>query len=159
VIAADLAGAPDLTERLASLSDRIRSGIDRAIGALGRELQRNAQEKLSGQVLQRRSGRLVASIAASVVGSGDRVSAIVGSDLPYAHAQEYGFAGTVGVHAQLRHITMAFGRPIGARTITVGAYSRRMDLPERSFLHSALAEMAGEIETRTAAAVADAVRR
>jgi phage gpG-like protein len=158
VIAAYILGGRDAAERVASLSDRVRSAIERAVGELGGELRQSVQTKLFGQVLQRRSGALVASIAAAVEDSGETISATVGSDLPYAHAQEYGFDGIVGVRSHLRRITMAFGRPIGVRTVAVAAYSRRMDLPERSFLRSALAEVQGEIAATVEAAVERAVR-
>lgn len=82
------------------------------------------------------------------------VSATVYSNVDYAAAHEFGFGGRENVRASLRRITMAFGRPIATATIGVGAYSRRLDLPQRSFLRSSLDDMASHI----GATVDDALR-
>jgi hypothetical protein len=89
--------------------------------------------------------------------SGRRISASVFTALKYGAAQEYGFAGTVGVRASLRRITQAFGRPIAEKIASVRTYDRRMNLPERSFLRSALEDMAPAIAEGIEAAVAEAV--
>ncbi len=111
-------------------------------------------DKLSGQALRVQSGKLKSSIAVETKKSATGVTATVFTDLDYAGAQEYGFTGTVNVRASLRVIKQAFGRPIAAKTIAVRAHSRRMDLPERSFLRSALDDMAPDIS----AGVEDALR-
>jgi hypothetical protein len=104
--------------------------------------------------LHARSGALKQSISVRVDRSATTVSATVFSDLDYAAAQEYGFSGTVDVRASLRQIKEAFGHPIAAQTIGIAAHSRRMDLPERSFLRSALDDLTPDIS----AGVADALR-
>lgn len=155
MISANLVGGAVALGRLSAMRDAANQGIARAIAKLGTELQNNVQQnKLSGQVLQIRSGSLRQSIAVRVDQSATAVSATVSSDIDYAAAQEYGFSGTVNVQASLRQIKEAFGHPIAAKTIGVGAHSRRMDLPERSFLRSALDEMAPDIS----AGVEDALR-
>jgi phage gpG-like protein len=155
MISAGLLGAGPALDRLRALPDNANAGIARAIAKLGVTLQSNVQQnKLSGQVLKERSGTLKSSIDVSADQSSGKISATVFTDIDYAGAHEYGFSGTVNVRASLRLIKEAFGRPIAAKIIAVGAHSRRMDLPERSFLRSALADMTPNI----GAAVTDAVR-
>ncbi len=155
MIAACLLGAEPALDRLRAMPDAARSGLARAIAKLGIDLQNNVQQnKLSGQVLKVRSGSLKSSIDVETDQSAAAITATVSTNLDYAAAQEYGFSGTVGVRASLRQIKEAFGRPIAEKTIGVSAHSRRVDLPERSFLRSALDDMAPDIS----AGVEDALR-
>ncbi len=156
MISADLVGVGAALDRLRAMREAAGSGIARAIAKLGIDLQNDVrQNKLSGQVLQARSGSLRQSIAVQIDQSDTAVSATVYSDLDSAAAQEYGFSGTVDVRASLRQIKEAFGHPITAETVGVGAYTRRMDLPQRSFLRSALDDMTPDI----GASVEDALRQ
>jgi len=158
VITAYLVGDEQLLERLRALPDAINSGVLRGITQLGIELQRNVQQnKLSGQVLRSRTGSLKSSIDLRVDQSGGAITASVFTDSRYAGVQEYGFAGTVSVRASLRRIREAFGRPIAEKTISVRAYDRRMDLPERSFLRSALEDMTPAIRDAVETALREAV--
>ena len=158
MITAYLVGDVQLLERLRALPDAINSGLLHGITQLGIELQRHVQEdKLSGQVLRSRTGSLRSSISLQVDQSGGAVTASVFTDSRYAGVQEYGFAGTVSVRASLRRIREAFGRPIAEKTISVRAHDRRMNLPERSFLRSALEDMAPVIRDEVGAALAEAV--
>ena len=158
MITAYLVGDVQLLDRLRVLPDAINSGLLRGITQLGIELQRHVQQdKLSGQVLRSRTGSLRSSIDLEVDHSSGTVTASVFTDSRYAGAQEYGFAGTVSVRASLRRIREAFGRPIAEKAISVRAYDRRMDLPERSFLRSALEDIAPDIRDEVEAALAEAV--
>lgn len=155
MISAAVLGDGSALERLRALPDLANTGIARAIAKLGLDLQSHVQQdKLSGQVLAVRSGALKSSIEVATDQGATSITATVYSDLDYAAAQEYGFSGTVNVRASLRQIKEAFGHPIAAKTIAVGAHSRRMNLPERSFLRSALDDMAPDI----GAGVEDALR-
>ena len=148
MISARLAGDDAAQRRLKALGETAGNGIARAITKLGIEL-RNAvqQDKLSGQVLRPRSGSLRGGIAVRMDQSRTRVSATVYSNVVYAAAQEFGFAGRENVRTSLRRVTMAFGHPITPVTVDANAYSRRLDLPERSFLRSSLDDMASRIGT------------
>jgi len=158
VITAYLVGDVQLLERVRALPDAINSGLLRGITQLGIELQRHVQEdKLSGQVLRSRTGSLRSSIGLRVDQSDGAFTASVFTDSRYADVQEYGFAGTVSVRASLRRVREAFGRPMSEKTVSVRAYDRRMNLPERSFLRSALKDMTPAIRDGMAAALADAV--
>jgi phage gpG-like protein len=153
-----LVGDQQVLERLRALPDAVNSALLRAITRLGIELQRDVQQdKLSGQVLRSHTGSLRSSIDLTVDQSGGTITASVSSDSRYAGVHEYGFAGTVSVRASLRRISKAFGRPIAEKTINVRAYDRRMDLPERSFLRSALEDTAPAIREEVQAALTKAV--
>jgi hypothetical protein len=158
VISARVIGDGQALERLRALPEAAKSRLLRAITQLGIELQSDVQQdKLSGQVLRSRTGSLRSSIGLRVDQSDGAFTASVFTDSRYAGVQEYGFAGTVSVRASLRRVREAFGRPMSEKTVSVRAYDRRMNLPERSFLRSALKDMTPAIRDGMAAALADAV--
>ncbi len=158
MIAAHVVGDGEVLARLRDIPAAANNGIARAITKLGIDLQSKVQQDaLSGQVLAVRSGALKSSIDLRIDQSAAGVAATIFSDSAYAGAHEFGFAGTVDVRASLRNIKEAFGRPISERTINVPAYRRRMDLPARSFLRSAMEEMSPAIRDEVEAALRDAV--
>jgi phage gpG-like protein len=158
MITAHLVGEQRVLARLRDMPVAIKSGLVRAITKLGTDLQRKVQQdELTGQMLAARSGLLKSSIDLRVDQGATVVTATVFTDSAYAGAHEYGFAGTVNVRASLRHITEAFGRPISGKLISVRAHSRRMDLPERSFLRSALEDMAPAIRDEVEASLRETV--
>ncbi|WP_404711746.1 HK97 gp10 family phage protein [Sphingomonas sp. MMS24-J13] len=135
-------GADAIAAGLDSLAPRLTAELQTSVGDLALRLTRMIQQdKLSGAVLQTRSGRLQRSIRPVIESDGGRITATVTADAPYAAAHEFGFHGTVSVRQHLRRIRQAFGRPIAEKSITVRAHAMRMNLPERSFLRSALADL------------------
>ncbi len=110
-------------------------------------------DKLSGAVLNTRSGALRDSIAASVSTDADSILASVGSegDVKYAAIQEYG--GKTSAHEILPVKAAALAFVIGGAQL----FARRVEhpgslIPERSYLRSSLDDMRDEI----VAALADA---
>ena len=160
MIGAEIAGLDALLERLRALPGAIEDGLARALTRTSLDLQAAAQGKLSGDVLQSRTGALGGSIVATVTAGGSGVAVTIGSDRSYAGFQEYGFQGIESVRAHLRTIKQAVGRPLraGGERIAIGAYDRKVDYPAHSFLRSALAdrktEIVGELENAVAEAVA-----
>ena len=158
MINAYLIGDDAVLAWLRAAPDAIGSGIARAITQLGIDLRRKIQEdELSGQILAIRSGLLRSSIDLQIDEHSEGISATVFTDSQYAHAHEYGFAGTVDVKASLRRMTKAFGRPISEKEINVRGYHRRMELPERSFLRSALEEMDPAVRDEVEASLREAL--
>jgi phage gpG-like protein len=157
VIAVQLVGSDRLPGRLRELLAEANSGLVRAITELTIELQRRVQDKLSGEVLSSSSGSLKSNIGFRVDQHSASVTGAVFSDNAYARVHEYGFAGTVNVKASLRRITEAFGRPITGKTIEVKGHTRRVDLPERSFLRSALEDMTPAIRDAVEEALRETV--
>jgi len=130
------------TELSAALADRVRN------------------DKLSGAVLNMRSGALRDSIAADVSSDGDGVVASVGSvsDVKYAAIQEYG--GKTAAHQILPSKAQALAFIAGGAEL----FARRVEhpgslIPERSYLRSSLEEMSGEIASAFAEAAAEAWTR
>lgn len=114
-------------------------------------------DKLSGGVLNTRSGALSDSIAATVTADADGVLASVGSvgDVKYAAIQEYG--GKTSAHEILPVKGSALAFVIG----DTQHFARRIEhpgsvIPERSYLRSALGDMKDEIVDALAGAAAEA---
>lgn len=105
------------------------------------------QDKLSGQALNVRTGNLRRSINQKVeVDSATGPAGTVGTNEKYAPPHELGFRGEVQIREHLRTIKMAWGKPLSEPVIAqVRAHTKRMNLPERSFLRSALADIQPEI--------------
>lgn len=154
MITAALAGGDALMGRLGAMPARLGAELAREASRLGDELRTAVERNLSGGVLQQRSGRLAASIDLSVEQSGGAVSATLGSDVPYAAIHEYG--GVIPAHQILPKSARVLAFPWQGRE---GVFRRvempAVQMPERSFLRSAFAEMEPEIR----AAMADAASR
>ncbi len=74
---------------LAAMPDRIRDALSSKANALAAELQAKIQQKLSGGVLNQKSGALARSIAATVDDLSADVSVTVATgDIPYATIHE-----------------------------------------------------------------------
>ena len=140
-----LIGDAEVIRRLDALPERLRDELKIGIGNVALKLQREVvQQKLQGQVLKRRTGHLMNSIVQDVTENDAQIVGTVtagGPTMKYARAHEYGFTGTVTVKEHLRTIKQAFGKPIAPMQITVRAHPMKMNLPERSFLRSALRDI------------------
>jgi phage gpG-like protein len=143
-----------LEGKLRRIPQQVQSSVLRAVQRLAIDIQGYVKtDKLSGQVLHVRTGTLRRSINQSVKQDGKRVLGVVGTNVKYARAHEYGFSGTVDVKAHLRTISQAFGRPLATpATQNIRAYSRKVNLPERSFLRSAIKDFEPKILERLRAA-------
>jgi hypothetical protein len=159
VITAYLVGDDRLLAWLRAVPDEANSGLVRAITKIAIDLQSKVQQdELTGGVLSARSGSLKSSIDLRIDQSATGVTGTVFSDCTYARVHEYGFVGIVNVKASLRRITEAFGRPTSGKTINVRPHARKIDLPERSFLRSALEDMTPAIGEAVNAALRETVR-
>lgn len=158
MFALELDGLEETRARLdgypAALQAALAAKADELAAALA-DLVRN--DKLSGGVLNTRSGALGESIAASVTADADGVLASVGSegDVKYAAIQEYG--GKTGAHEilPLKAHALAFAVDGAQR------FARRIEhpgslIPERSYLRSALDDMKDEIVETLAGAAGEA---
>ena len=132
---------------LADAEKRVREAVRRRIGELAAKLVRNIKkDKLSGAVLRARTGNLRRSVAFRIEEDEAGFSAYVGTGVSYGKVHEYGFQGTVNVREHMRTVRQAYGKNVAAYQQKVSAHSRRVNLPERSFLRSALAEFQAEAE-------------
>lgn len=163
-----LVGDKELIERVTAMPDKIRSRVATAVAKLARDLQRHVmQDKLSGQVLHRRTGTLRSSI--NVKGPEETttgVTASVGTNVVYAGIHEFG--GVIDMPPRTTTINRRFdesrlrasGRFVKAgtpgaiaTTHAVGGY--QIHMPERSFLRSALHDMEQRIKDGLTAAVGE----
>lgn len=137
----------ELERRRGDVHGALKRGIGRAVLTLLRYVKAS---KLSDQVLRVRTGRLRRSITERVEESGSRVSGIVGTNVEYARVHEYGFKGTVSVREHLRKTK--------AGSTTVRAHTRKVSLPERSFLRSSLRDLQPQIREEIERSLNRAVR-
>ena len=129
-----------------SINVKLKSEIYSTINRLGLELTNNIKSsKLTGQALYVRTGRLRNSIHSRTVQEFDKTTAIVETNVKYAAIHEYGFSGSETVKAHTRKITQAYGKPISPKTIIINSFNRQMNMPERSFMRSALNEIASKV--------------
>src|ERR1700748_1096788 len=152
MFALELDGLDETSGRLDGYPAALRAALSAKateLAAALTDLVKN--DKLSGGVLNARTGALGASIASSVTADGDGVLASVGSegDVKYAAIQEYG--GKTSAHEILpsKGHVLAFVAGDGEH------FARRVEhpgslIPERSYLRSALADMNDEIVTALA---------
>lgn len=89
--------------------------------------------KLAGDPLHQRSGRLAESIHAENTSNERTISVRVGTNVRYAAVHEYGFNDVVNVRAHLRLSKNGIKFPVRAHTMD-------MKMPERSFMRSSLRE-------------------
>jgi HK97 gp10 family phage protein len=159
MIRAFIVGDAELVAKLKELPQKVERSLVRAVVRLAVELARHVkQDKLSGQVLKRRTGTLSRSINREITDTANAVTGQVGTNVEYAAYHEYGFHGTQQIKEHLRQIKQAFGRPIEPRSVTVAAHSRKVDYPAHSFLRSALHDMDAAIRSGIADALHEAIR-
>ena len=149
----------DYSASLAGMPDRVRQALSSKANVLAVALEVKIQQKLSGGVLNTRSGALARSIIATVDESSADVSVRIGTsgDVKYAAIQEFG--GTIPPHEIVPDKAKALAFIIGGKQ----AFAARVNLPaiampERSYMRSSLAEMADEISEGLSEAVAEAMQ-
>lgn len=160
MIKGEVINGVEVARRLSDNTGKLRMGLVNAISRLALTLQRNVKaDKLSGQVLNVRTGRLRRSINVRLDTSvDDKPAGYVGTNLKYARPHEYGFHGLVTVREHLRTQTKAWGKPITPVEVTVASHPMKVNLPERSFLRSALADMGDDIKKELRGAVTEAIK-
>jgi phage gpG-like protein len=129
--------------RLARIAKETRTSVRSACEAAVQALLAIVQRKLSGEVLQPRSGALRRSIRTDVAEEARGVEARVFSDggVPYARIQEYGGRIALPAIVAVNAKALAFaweGRLVFAKR----ASAHVVTLPERSYLRASLAEFA-----------------
>lgn len=177
-IIGELKGDEETINWLRSFDAGARGEIQQGIGRIALKLLVKVKSmKLSGQALNVRTGKLRRSINLRIEDNGPEISGIVGTNVEYAAIHEFGFKGEVSVKAHLRMLRTASkfslrkvkGQSIGVYrktrgkltggVATVKAHIREVNLPERSFLRTALAELknSGVIELEIDKSIARAL--
>jgi len=142
---------------LDAMPERIRGALSSKANMLAAELRAKIQEKLSGGVLNQKSGALAHSIVTTVDDSTADISvSIATGDIKYAAIHEYG--GMIPPHQIVPNKAKALAFLVGGKQ----AFAARVNLPAitmpaRSYMRSSLAEMADEIEGQLSDALAAAM--
>ncbi len=115
-------------------------------------------DKLHGQVLHVRTGRLANSVNWRMwsEGDGDMLKGAVGTGVVYAAIHEYG--GQINVPA-VEGKLMVFPGPDGKPVFTMRHRAFTVRMPERSFLRSALSDQRSQIMSDLQQALEKVVRR
>ncbi|MDO5058581.1 MAG: HK97 gp10 family phage protein [Neisseria sp.] len=157
MIKVQLAGMHEIQTALNLTDRRIATEVERSLAFLLFRLQKRIKtDKLLGQVLNRRTGNLRANIVRQMEQNGKVLSGVVGiaPGAPYGKLHEYGFSGTVSVPAHIRMQKQAFGRRLKTPlAVKVSAHTRKLNLPERSFMRTALADIEPLVQSEFNAAL------
>ena len=157
MLTVEIEGEEELSARFSAMPAAIRAALAEKFAALAQRLEDKIRnDKLDGQVLNARDGRLRDSIGVKLDEHG---ASLMTSGVKYAAAQEYGFTGEESVAAHTRVIKEAFGRAIAPKTILIQAFARQMRLPERSYMRSSLEDMQDEIAQALREAVEEGLDR
>lgn len=164
-----LAGGAELIERLDAMPAVVKAVLQTKVNALAIQLQAHVvRDKLSGQVLNVRSGALRRSIQETVEATDTSVTGKVFSagDVKYAAIHEYG--GTIKHPGGTAYLTI-FGGGLGNTVFVKNSNPLAAHLPRtkahlikepgRSFLRSALKDMADEIVGEMKSAVVQGVQK
>jgi phage gpG-like protein len=149
----------DYSASLAEMPDRVRQALSSKANVLAVALEAKIQQKLSGGVLNTRSGALASSIIATIDESSADVSVRIGTsgDVKYAAIQEFG--GTIPPREIVPDKAKALAFVVGGKRVFAARVNLpAVTMPERSYLRSSLAEMAEEIAEGLSEAVADTLR-
>jgi phage gpG-like protein len=153
-----LVGDKELIIRLGKIPATMQAALLRAVSSLTLRLETLVKQKLTGQVLNVRTGALRRSIFSTV---DSNVSGVIGrvasaGDVKYAAIHEFG--GTTPAHdifpvkASALHFFMG-GKEVFAKVV----HHPGSRMPERSYLRSSLADMAPTIEAELRAAAVEGI--
>jgi len=138
-------------------SDTLKRRVEEKVADLTRRLEARVSEKLSGNVLQRRSGRLLSSITADVRENGSELMGSVGSaNVPYAAILEYG--GKTEAH----EITAIKTKALRFTSTSGTAFAKSVrhpgsQIPRFGYLSSSLSGLEDEVVSELKQVVLDAL--
>jgi len=146
MINVQIVGDRVVAARFLHLSKTMQGQMAREMRRLAILLQRVVKmSKLSGQVLNVRTGTLRRSITYEIEQFPGIINAIVGTNVKYGATHELGWEGDQTVKAHMRRVKSEMKGKLkkgkGEGSIQVGTFTRYVKIPERSFLRSALREM------------------
>ncbi|MGH6936359.1 MAG: hypothetical protein ACRED2_09285 [Methylocella sp.] len=136
-----------------AVKDALLGQADTLRGAL----EARIQQKLSGEVLQTRSGALAASIISSIETAGSNTSVSISSTgVPYAAIQELG--GKTAAHeiVAVKGKALAFSAG-GGEVFARSVHHPGSTIPARAYLGSSLADMRDDIESGFKKAILEAL--
>jgi len=159
MLTVQITNADDLQDRLTNAPAAVQAALHAKAADLAERLRKHVtDDKLSGQVLQARTGALRASIGAEVSDIAGQIVARVFSsgDIKYAAIQEYG--GRTAAHDIVPNKARALafivhGAPVFAKIV----HHPGSQIPARSYLRASLADMTDQIIAEFKDAALDAL--
>jgi phage gpG-like protein len=131
--------------RLERAGEQTRAGLAREVGALTQQLVDLIRQKLSGSVLNERSGRLRDSVAGRVIeGAGAIQGSVSCEGVPYAAVHEFGGESAYPI---VPSSAQALAFMVGGRLV-FARYVNHPPAKERSFMRSSFDDMRDEIAAR-----------
>lgn len=154
-----LIGDRELIAKLEAMPDKLHAALLRKVTGLTFKLEAKIKDKLSGKVLQVRSGKLRRSIHSKVDSTPTSVTGMAASsgDVKYAGIHEFG--GQTKAHIIEAKNAKALAFKMNGKQV----FFRRVNhpgskMPERSFMRSSLKDMHDEIVQEMNEAAAEAVK-
>jgi phage gpG-like protein len=144
-------GAEQVVIFLKGTPEKLQGGMQRAFARIAIRLQQYiVQQKLSGQVLHHKSGKLASSVIQRVETTEGRIAAIVqagGLAVSYAGVHEYGGTFQIPEHLSVSR---------SGKQFTVHAHSATY--PERSYMRTSLDENTDMFLEEVSKAIGDALK-
>jgi phage gpG-like protein len=139
---------------LAAMPERIAAALSAKANVLAAELQAKIQRKLSGDVLNTKSGALGGSIGVTADDSSAGVSVRIAASADVKYAAIHEFGGTIPPHQIAPDKARALAFLVGGKeTFAARVQLPAVTMPERSYMRSSLAEMADDIREELTGAV------
>ncbi|USN16573.1 hypothetical protein POLEWNIK_00470 [Brevundimonas phage vB_BpoS-Polewnik] len=140
-------GDTEVIAKFKSMPAAVHAALLQKVHALSLKLEAYVKKnKLSGQVLNRKSGRLIRSIGSRVLDGDKSVFGIVfqSADVPYGGIHEYGGKTSAHVITPKKAKVLAFTKA-GATVFARKVNHPGSKMPTRSYMRSSLREMSTEI--------------
>jgi phage gpG-like protein len=136
-----LSGDRELLAWMRGLPYQVRTAVRRKMDAEMSALVEAIRGKLSGQVLESKSGRLRRSIVARISSQQGRDTLVVGSEgVPYARIHEYGGVVRIPEIRPRRADALHFLGSAKDFVFAARTRSHTVTIPERSYLRSTVAD-------------------
>ena len=153
----EIIGSGKVIQQFNAVYPTLRGNLEKATARAALKLLRHVKEdKLTGQTLQVRSGRLRRSISMRVEQNDTTTTGWVGTNVEYARRLEYGAQGTETVRAFMRRAPG--GKKNSPRTVAVRSFTRKQNTKEYRFLRDSYADLRDQITTELQAAAGLTVR-
>lgn len=154
-ITGKVVGAEAVTARLLGAGERVRESIRKEIARLTIEAQSDVKRKLSGEVLNVRTGRLRRSITQTVRVERDAIVGRVGTNVEYGRAWEQGFTVRARVIEAINKKALYWP---GARHPVRSVFQPERKVGARPFLKPALDAKRSAIRDRITAATVRGIK-
>lgn len=141
-------GDKELSAKFESMPAAVHAALLQKVSALTLKLEAFVKtRKLSGQVLNRKTGALIRSIGSKVEQTAQAVWGIVfqSSDVVYGGIHEYGGMTSAHIILPKKASVLAFVGKAGTKAFATKVNHPGSKMPERSYMRSSLREMSTEI--------------